>query len=123
MPKVKVYCPSCGLNYEWQQELPKEITCHNCKTIFSPANHVIRFSIHIYYPGSHKHVLESHHYSKSCFLPRPGDYFNSKYANLPEDRSFRVTAVEHEFDDRDGWLDYQRVHIYLEDSHYIKFDD
>ena len=110
----KFNCPSCGADQEWPQELPDLITCGNCKTKFSPANEVRRFTLFICEHPNSESFIEKHYFATAFIVPRRGDHINSKYANLPENKTLKVVDVEHEFVDKEGSAIHQNVNVYVE---------
>lgn len=97
MQKRQMTCPACGAPHEWTLPLPQTITCGNCKSMFSSAGELRRFTIHICGPGRGDEFLESHHSGRPFMVPRRGDVIRSPYINVKDGESLRVADVEFEF--------------------------
>ena len=107
-------CPSCGVVHEYPQELPELIICGNCKTKFSPANAVRRFSLFICESPDRDRFVEKHYFSTPFILPRSGDLINSQYVNLPDNKTLKVLDVEHEFVEKEAMSIHQNVYVFVE---------
>ncbi len=97
MPKENLFCPSCGAPHELPQPLPITMECFNCKSGFSPADELHRYTIYICKPDPSNAFFEIHKSGHCFILPRKGDKILSQYENLSEDESLRVLDIEFKF--------------------------